>query len=360
MAWQCLHSILKDASAGEVYEKTYTEVYLLDSIADFNPFLFACKKKNTLVVEPNGANSYVYFIVDSNNITKRQSMPGGKIQLELTIKLRWFRNMDELMAPWDLPAYNFRISQGTNEESASVFYPGDDDLWLSEDADPHEFVNSAGCMLEGNATYATSQISFSYGISVLTFLKIQDWFWSLAGKINCDPVVICGMKFPKRTLRLDSLNAEYCETQKPGIATTGVQQVGTTVYYDQTVVDTLYKYYRVDASFTANPKTWNQYFLNVGTHVRRNGVVARLWSWNNPTTNAPMWGTYQDYRAAGGINGEALTEPVALNPSGTNASGIIDDNGRLKMTYRHGALYEPISFQALGFPSALPMKWSYD
>lgn len=358
MAWKCLHSILKDASAGENYEKTYTEVYLLDSIADFNPFLFACKKKNTLVVEENG-DSYVYFIVDSNTITKRQSLPGGRLQIELTIKLRWFRNLEELLAPWSLPAFNFHITQGANEESASIFYPGDDDIWLNEDSDPFDFVNTAGVMLEGTATYATAQISFSYAIAVDTFLKIQDWFWSLSGKINYDPVVICGMKFPKRTLKIESLNAEYCETQKPGLVTTGVHQVGTTIYYDQTVMDVLYKYYRVDATFSANPRTWNQYFLNVGTHVRREGVVSRLWSWYDPTTGSPMWGTYADYRQAGGEQGEALTEPVALNADGTNASSVMDSNGRLRMTYRHGALFEPISFQALAFPEALPMKWSY-
>ena len=357
MAWTCLHSILKDATANENYEKTYTEVYLLDSIDDFNDFLFACKKKNTLVVEPKG-DGYVYFIVDSNTITKRQPMPGGKIQLELSIKLRHFRNIEELLAPWQLPAYNFHISSSQNEESTGQFYPGEDDIWLGEDTEPHPFVNTAGIPLEGTATYATSQISFSYGISVVTFLKIQDWFWTLSGKINNDSVVICGMKFPKRTLKIESLNAEYCETQKPGLAITGVRQSGTTVYYDETVVDTLYKYYRIDATFSANPRTWNQYFLNVGTHVRRNGVISRLWSWNHPTTGTPTWGTYGDYRTANASNGEALTDPVPLNVDGTNASSLAGD-GRMNMTYRHGALYEPISFQALNFPSALPMHWSY-
>ena len=357
MSWKCLCSVLKDASSGEVYEKTYQEVYQLDSINDFNDFLFACKKKNTLVVEPKGTG-YVYFIVDSNTITKRAPMAGGRVQLELNIRLRHFRNLEELLAPWQLPAFNFRISSSQNEESAAIFYPGEDDIWLEEDSEPFPFVNTAGVPLEGTATYSTAQISFSYGIAVDTFLKIQNWFWSLPGKINNDSVVICGMKFPRRTLKIESLNAEYCETQKPGLAITGVHQIGTTVYYDETVVDTLYKYYRIDATFAANPRTWNQYFLNVGTHVRRGGAILRLWSWNNPTTGAPTWGTYSDYRATGGVNGEALSEPVPLNADGTNASALLND-GRMATTYRHGALYEPISFRSLNFPEALPMRWNY-
>lgn len=358
MAWRCLHSILKDATAGENYEKTYVEIYELDSIDDFNDFLFACKKKNTMVAETKG-NGFVYFIVDSNSITKRQPMPGGKVQLELSIKLRYFRSLDELLAPWQLPAFNFHITGGANEESASEFYPGDDDIWLAEDSESYPFVNTAGVMLEGTATYSTAQMSFSYAIAMDTFLNIQDWFWSLSGKINCDPVTICGMRFPKRTLKIESLNAEYCETQKPGLAVTGVRQRGTTIYYDTTVVDTLFKYYRVDATFTANPRTWNQYFLNVGTHVRRDGAVMRIWNWYDPVTHRPMWGTYGDYRMMGGLNGEAVTEPVALDVSGTGVNPYMTMDGRLQMTYRHGALYEPISFQELNFPSALPMKWAY-
>lgn len=360
MAWRCLHSILKDAAANDTYEQTWLEVYELDSIDDFNDFLFACKKKNTMVAEKKG-NRYVYFIVDSNNITKRQPMPGGRVQVELTIKLRYFRSLEELLAPWELPAFNFRMSGGLVEESASKFYPGDDDLWYEEDDSPEgkNFVNTAGVMLEGTATYSTTQISFSYAVAVDTFLRMQDWFWALMGKINCDTPIICGMRFPKRTLKIDSLNAEYCEVQKPGLMPTRIQQRGANVYIYTTVVDTLYKYYRIDATFSANPRTWNQYFLNVGTHVKKDGMVQRLWYWYDQETQEPRWGTYKEYRASGADNGEAVTEPVALNANGDGAESELDEEGRQVMTYRHGSLYEPIPFGDLAFPEALPMKWAY-
>ena len=85
----------------------------------------------------------------------------------------------------------------------------------------------------------------------------------------------------------------------------------------------------------------------------------RIWNWYDPVTHRPMWGTYGDYRMMGGLNGEAVTEPVALDVSGTGVNPYMTMDGRLQMTYRHGALYEPISFQELNFPSALPMKWAY-
>lgn len=361
MAWRCLHSIVKDASANDNYEKSYFEVYELDSIADFNSLLFAVKKKNTLVceVDKDGKNP-VFWIVDSASLSKRQPMPGGRVQVEITLHLRYLRSGNELLAPWEMPAFNFRLAGAINEESASKFYPDVGDLWYQDGCNDElkDFVNTAGVMLEGTATFSTAQMSFSYAITMDTFLLISDWFWSLSGKINSDTVTICGMQFPPRTLRLESLNAEYCETQKPGWATTGFEVRGNAVIYQSEVIDTLYKYYRIDATFTANPRTWNQSFLNVGTHVRRGNTVMRLWNWYSPLTHEPMWGTYGDYRMSGGENGEAVTEPVSLNIPGTGAMPC-DETGRQIMTYRYGSLYEPIPFQDLGFPEALPIKWEF-
>lgn len=357
MGYRLLHTIVKSASAAENYTKEFSEIWELDSIADFNPFMFTRKRKNSFVAEWSGG-TLAYFIVESNSLTKRQPMPGGKLQVECSIRLRHLEDMDELKAPWQLPPYNFRISSALNEESASQFYPGNDDIWLPESDEATDFVNTAGVMLEGTATYSTSQITFSYAISAVTFSFIQNWFWSLSGKINADRVTICGMTFPPRTIKIESMNAEYNEIELPGTTYRQTQTVnGSTVVNTVTIEPVNYHYYRVDVTLNANPRTWNQYFLNVGTHVNRNGVIARLWSWEDATTSAMTFGTYGDYRAAEGENGQSVSEPVALNASGTNASPI-GANGRQIMTYRHGSLFEPISFQALAFPSAPPKKWS--
>lgn len=357
MAYRLLHTFVKSASASENYTKEIAYVYELDSINDFNPLFFSVKRKNDFLAEWSG-NTLTYFVVESSNLTKRAPMPGGKVQVEITMQLRHLEDMDELKAPWQLPPYNFRISSAINEESAAQFYPGNDDIWLEESANPAPFVNTAGVMLEGTASFATSQITFSYAISAVTFSMIQHWFWSIPGKINNDRVTICGMTFPERTIKLESMNAEYCEVELPGTVLQRTEIVnGNAVVNEVTVQPVNYHYYRVDVTLNANPRTWNQYFLNVGTHVNRDGVIARLWSWEDATTSAMTFGTYMDYRTTGGENGQSISEPVALNAAGTNASPL-GENGRQIMTYRHGSLYEPISFQALAFPSAPPKKWS--
>lgn len=357
MAYQLLHRIIKGASAAEDYTKEYTETWLLDSINDFNPFMFSVKRKNSFLAEWSG-NTLSYFVIDSANITKRQPMPGGRVQVEVAYRMRHMEDMSEILAPWQLPAYNFRIASALSEETASGFYPGNDDIWLNEDDSPHPFVNTAGIMLEGTSTYTTAQITFSYAISTVTFLRIQDWFWTIPGKINNDRVTICGMTFPPRTVKIDSMNAEYSELLAPGTTYTETTVVdGQTVEREVTVEPVNYHYYRVDVTLNANPRTWNQYFLNVGTHVNRNGVIARLWSWDNKNNAGMSFGTYGDYVTAEGLNGQAISEPVALNAQGTNASGVGTD-GRQIMTYRHGSMFEPVSFEELNFPAGLPKKWS--
>lgn len=357
MSFRLLHRIIKGASAAENIVKEYAEIWELDSIEDFNPFMFSCKRKNSFVAEWSGS-SISYFVVDSTNITKRAPMAGGKVQVEVAYRMHHVEDFSEIQPPWALPAYNFRMSSALNEESTSQFYPGDDDIWLNQDDSPFPFVNTAGVMLEGSTTFTTAQISFSYAISAVTFLQIQNWFWTLPGKINADRVTICGMTFPPRTIRLESMNAEYSELLAPGTTYTRTSTInGETVSQEVEIGPVNYHYYRIDVTLNANPRTWNQYFLNVGTHVNRNGVISRLWSWNDKVGTGMTFGTYSDYLAAEGENGQAISEPVALNADGTNASGLGLD-GRQLMTYRHGSMFEPISFQALAFPAGLPKKWS--
>ena len=358
MAYQILHTIETGASAAENYTKDYKEVWLLDSMADYNPFIFSRKRKNCFIAEWSGS-TLVYFIVDSCNISRGQPMPGGQFQCEVDYKLRHFESLDELKAPWDLPPFGFRIGTALNEESTSKFYPGNDDIWLPQSDETANFVNTAGVMLEGTATYSTSQISFSYCISYVKFYQIQNWFWSLAGKINNDRVTICGMTFAPRTIKLDALNAEYNEVEIPGTVLERIEWInGQTVLKYYTVEPVNYHYFRIDVTLHANPKTWNQYFLNVGTHVNRNGVISRLWSWQHPTTGDMVFGTYNDYVAQNGRDGQPVSEPVALNQNGSNASPI-GANGRQIMTYRHGSLFEPIAFADLEMPAEPPRQWEH-
>lgn len=369
---QRLHRILKDAEANDTYEKTYVDIYELDSVGRFNTFQRkVCPKKNTMIVEWTDEGETEYWIVDSCSISKRSPMPGGKIQLEVTIKLRFLRNEDDLLPVWKLPAFNFRMSSASNEESTTVFYPGEyylpstdqngenrietySDEYYPPDDNPKPFVNTAGVMLEGSATYQTTQMSFSYCVRPDDFDRMQNWFWALPGTINADQCVICGFSFSPRTLRIDSLSAEFSTVQKAE----WVKDIYNEPIIHGDVKDFISDYYRIDASFVINPRTWNQRFLNVGTHVNRNGSILRIWNWSDPATGLPTWGTYADYRMAGGVNGEAITEPVALNSDGDGVMGL-DANGRMEMSYRVGSLYRPIAFQDLAFPSAYPIRWNF-
>lgn len=366
MAFRFLRRLIKGGQAAENYSKEFTDVYELDSIDDFSSLLLSLKPKNGCITEwVNG--KLIYWIVDSQDVTKRAPMASGKVQVETNCRMHLLESFDQLAPPWQLPAYNFHIASAISEESASQFYPGDDDLILNQDDTSYPFTNSAGVMLEGTASFATAQITFSYAIARSTFYEIQDWFWSLPGKINADYVTICGMNFPPRTIKLEAMNAEYEEVKTTGQVVDNVEQNGNTIDITWHPDAVTHHYYRVDATLNANPRTWNQYFLNVGTHVRRgggsDGALAQLWSWRYVTQSGEYFGfgTYADYQNLynGGTayGGQPVTEAVALNYSGDNANGI-GNGGRQIMSYRHGSLYEPISFSALAFPSAPPKKWN--
>lgn len=357
MAWRFLHQMVKDGGANDDYTKTLVEIYELDSIDDFDPFLFSCKKKNQLIATTGSDGKIYNYVIDSNNISKRQPMPGGKFQIEMTLNLRFLETWDELYAPWELPAFNFKTSQGICEESSTSFYPGYGDLLYGESSDAYPLVNTAGGLLEGSATLPLSQISFSYCISVVTFYKIQGWFWNLCGKINEDYCTICAMNFPPRTLKIDSINAEYCEMEKPGLIPVGDKWIGTTHFTQSEVADTTYFYYRIDVTMSSNSRTWNQSFLNVGTHIRQNGALCRIWRWEGK--NGPEFGSYIDYKRSGGMYGEAVTEPLFLNSDGTGVAGL-DSSGRQIGTYRYGSAYQPINFTSIGFPAQAPIKWKWN
>lgn len=345
-----LYRIYKSGSVAEDHIIEFTEVYQLLSVDDFIELTLSLKRKNSCIVY-RITDGWVYFIIESQNVTKRAPQPGGKIQVEVTTRMKKLDSFAEIQKPWDLPPFNFHVSSAINEESVSEFYPDNGDILLKKADEPYPFVNTAGVMLEGTSSYVTSQITFSYAIQMTYFETFYNNFWQHVGKINSDSVTICGLKFSPRTLRLESLSAEYQELDAPG-SVSGSSMIEPVTHH----------YYRVDVVLNANSSTWNQNFLNIGTHINRNGAISKLWSWSDPLDDSPnstiYWGTYGDYLRANGRDGQSVSEPMALNKDGTGIMPIDKNNGgRQIMSYRYGSLYEPIPFSSFHFPTQPPKTW---
>lgn len=336
MSWRLLYRIEQGARVRENYEKEFEEVYELDSADDFNAFLVSFKKKGGTLVERKNGVAF-YFTVEGVDLERRAPTPTGKVQVVARVTLSVLKRSSELIPPWELAPYRFRATTSQLETTSTQFFPGVGDIvWPQGTYEARPFVNTAGVGLKGKSTRATTRIAFSYNVPASSF--DPRLVWAPIGKINLRTTTVCGMTFPPRTLRLDGINAEYCTESVDTNDSSGNR------------ITTTWKFYRVDASLTANPLSYDQLFANVGSHVNINGTLCRIWRWTDPSTNTARYGTYAQYLASGGYDGEQATTPMPLMSNGEEVSPI--------HTYRVGSPYEPVDFNALGFPTAAPECWN--
>lgn len=334
MGWRMLRRLEKRGRAGENYEKEVDEIYELDSADDFNAFLVSFKRKGGLLIERRGGIAY-YFTIDGVDVTRRPPTATGRVQAVATISLSLLKQTSEAVAPWELAPYSFRVSTRSLEETTTRFYPGTGDLlyprgsWTSA-----PLCNTAGVRIPGRTTRGMTLVEFSYNAPVASF--DSRLFWAAQGKINLSTVVVCGLTFPPRTIRLESFNARY-ETESAEWTDAAGQTTSTT-----------WKYYRIDVGLLANPRSYDQLYANSGTHVRRGATLARIWRWTESGT--ARYGTYREYQASGARDGEPLAEAAPLDATGAAVSPVA--------THRVGSPYEPVDFSALGLPSAPPSQWS--
>ena len=336
MGWRLLRRIEKGGRADENYEKDVDEVYELDSADDFNAFLVTRKKKGGTIVERRGGLAF-YFTIESIEIERRPPMANGRVQVVASLTLALLKQSDVLLAPWELAPYNFRASAALVEESTTRFYPGVGDLVYPQGRfTPCPLVNTAGTTLRGKSTYSIAKIAFSYNAPADSF--DSRFVWAPLGKINLRSTTVCGMTFPPRTLRLETLNATF---NSESAETLDEQGERTTVYW---------KFFRVDVSFAVNPRSFDQLFANVGTSANVNGALCRLWRWTDPRSNQAVVGTYYDYLISGANDGERIAENVPLLPNGAGPSPV--------NTYRIGSPYEPVDFSELALPADPPSQWN--
>lgn len=336
MGWKLLRRLEKGGRADENYEKDVDEIYELDSADDFNAFLVTRKRKGGTVVERRAGIAY-YFSVAAITIERRPPMANGRVQVVVRMTLALLKESAALIAPWELAPYNFRASAALVEETTTRFYPGVGDLVFPKGSfAPCPFVNTAGVTMRGKTSYSTVRLAFSYNVRADSF--DSRLVWAPLGKINLFATTVCGMTFPPRTLRLETLSAVFSSER---VETTDADGNPTAIYW---------KFFRLDVAFSANPRSFDQLYANVGTSVNIDGALHRLWRWTNPATNAPVVGTRREYLISGASDGERLTENVALLADGRGAAPI--------QTYRVGSPFEPVDFAGLELPAAPPEQWN--
>lgn len=336
MSWKLLHRQDKRARAAETYSKEIEEVYELESADDLDAFMCSFKKKGATLVEVRRGVAF-YFTVDSVELERRPPMPNGRFQVVATIAVSVLKRSKELVAPWELAPYRFRVVTALTESSTTQFYPGVGDLWFPHGAfTAQPLVNTAGVALGGKTTYATTKIAFSYNVAADAFDPRT--IWAPVGKINLTTTTVCGMTFPPRTLRLEAWNAEYCTESVETYAPDGAQ------------ITTYWKFYRVDAVLTCDPRSYDRLYANVGAHININGALHRIWRWTDPVKGTPDYGSYASYLATGATDGEQLSANVPLMKEGSAVAPI--------PTYRVGSPYEPVDFAKLGLPVEPPTVWN--
>ena len=135
MGWRLLYRIEKRGRANENYEKEVDEVYELDSADDFNAFLVSFKRKGGTVVERRAGLAF-YFTVDSVDVERRPPTANGRVQAVATVRLSLLKESRELIAPWELAPFRFRVSsvRAAPARQYGGRIPGrEDDLFARED-----------------------------------------------------------------------------------------------------------------------------------------------------------------------------------------------------------------------------------
>ena len=336
MGWKMLYRIDKGGRAADNMQKEVDEVYELESANDFNAFLASLKRKGGTVIERRNGLAF-YFTVEAIDVERRAPMPNGRVQVVATLTLALLKQSKNSIPPWKLAPYRFRTSSALVEETTQRFYPGVGDLVCPHGSyDPKPFVNTAGSRMTGKTTCSVAKISFSYNVPASAF--DPKLVWAPIGKINLRTVVVCGMKFPPRVLRLESLRAEFCTESEETTDSNGNK---TTTYWN---------FYRVDVTLTADPHSYDRLYANVGTRVYKNGALQKLWSWTDRKSGKAASGTYAEALASGASDIEPISENVPLLPNGSGVSPI--------PTYRVGSPFEPVDFSALGLPTDPPEHWN--
>ncbi len=334
--------VYRSAAVDENYKIVAEEVFQLDSRDDFVRFACSRAKKGQTKIIKVGALFY-YFVVDSISIDRdNPPMPGGVFQIKVTTNLSMLkRGNNTIIAPWELAPFNYRSGSTKQEESISYFFPCEGDILYPGGGNTAiPFCNTAGVALEGQTSRGLTQISFSFNIRKSDFNIDNTWMWT--NKTNSNQITVCGTTYGVRTLRIDSVNYEYCEDS-------------ITYMSGANEITREWEFYRCDIVMTADPNSFNRQFLNIGSHVVFGNTLQKLWTWtvsDNEGNFLIYYGTYWQYLNSGATDGQEVTENMFLSSDGTSISGFW--GGIQIPTYRQGCVLIPVSFSSLQLPSGRP------
>lgn len=226
--------------------------------------------------------------------------------------------LDPETPPWLYRCENYQSDGATEEITATGIYLPDFDA-------PVPFVNTAGVPLQAATTRNLRAVSFSY--------NVRDFSESVAlmlqGTVNRSPVVIAGVAYPERCVKLENISATFEEENDAQ----GLPK---------------WRYHKINVELLIDPMTWNRDYLNVGNHVRLGGGLRRIWQWTNDD-GSTQYGDLYNANKAGAEDVEETTEPMFLTPAGDNISPF-DAEGRQIPTYITGCLSRPADWTVLQLP----------
>ncbi len=322
-------TLLKDVwtsgSTADAPNLVYQRLYRSDTIMDFVNFVSkAPLKDNIMQLDDIGP-----FWVDSVDFTKVTQQPNGEVLFTADYKLKTMNPSEVHFVrnnppPWAQPVSDFSVSPATEEIAVEQIYP-------PNSLAPVRLCNSAGVALEASGYQGLCTISFSY--NSLSF--DPNAVWGFKSTVNAFNTLVCGMAFPPRTLLVDTYSgAEQIEYDEDG--------------------NIKWQYFKISVSLTANPKTWNKQYLNLGTHVWTNGGLEQLWKWidDDGRTHFEPYSSFLhwiDNQRGDESRGEAITDPMFLNNNGTGISGF---RGYQQIpTYVEGCPFYPADFSFLDLPA---------
>lgn len=220
--------------------------------------------------------------------------------------------------PWLYRCENYS-SDGASEEitPTGIYLPGYDA--------PVPFVNTAGIPLQASATRNLRAVSFSY--NVRNFYEATAL--ALQGTVNRSPMVIAGVAYPARCVKLENIGVT-------------LEEENDSQGYPK------WRYHKISIELLVDPLTWNRDYLNVGNQVRIYGGLRRIWQWTG-ADGSTKYGDLYNANKAGAEDVEETTEPMFLTPAGDNISPF-DADGKQIPTYITGCLSRPADWTPLQLP----------
>lgn len=332
MAIEQLHEQWDNGNTNESRELELKRVFRCSSQEEYIKYIQTAPLKDH-VLQIDGM---LPFWVNGVDISRLLSQPDGKFMFEAVFKLTTMNPSDVQYAslpPWCYPVQDLQFSGEAKEISVTTYYPHGEDI-------PFPLINTAGVPLEASGVKGMTKMSFTWN----SLYYNPSLTWITQSKINKTSCMICDILFEPRTLLCNNYQgSEIIEYTPEG--------------------NVKWVYYKKSIDLTINPDTWNEKYLNVGTHAinSRTNFLEELWRVVTEDSIAYMYHSdYIEYnRENGGYgNGEPLSTPMFLDITGNTISPFVKvdlPNGgstyKQEEVYMYGTPFEPIDFNCIYLPA---------